>query len=81
MYFKHVQFGISDALLADLQSSVPGQKNPLHQPYIGQNGNATSGYGSLRPKQPPQLVRSDHIYFQICSNLIETVSHLQIPFN
>lgn len=49
-------FSVSDALLADLQNSVPGsQKNSLNQ-YSGQNGSATSGYGSLRPKPPPQSV-------------------------
>ncbi|XP_031629609.1 paxillin isoform X4 [Contarinia nasturtii] len=43
------------ALLADLQNSVPGSKqNPLNPAYTGQNGSASSGYGSLRSRQPPQ---------------------------
>lgn len=46
-----------DALLADLQNSVPGhQQNPLNQTYTGQNGSASSGYGSLRSRQSPQSV-------------------------
>lgn len=46
-----------DALLADLQNSVPGsQQNPLNPTYSGQNGSAVSGYGSLRPRQSPQSV-------------------------
>lgn len=42
-----------DALLADLQNSVPGQQNALHN--NNQNGNS-GGYGSLRPKQSPVSV-------------------------
>lgn len=50
---------ITDALLADLQNSVPGsQQNPLNPPYTGQNGSASSGYGSLRSRQSPQSVRN-----------------------
>lgn len=50
-------FYILDALLADLQNSVPGhQQNPLNHPYTGQNGSASSGYGSLRSRQSPQSV-------------------------
>ncbi|XP_055304567.1 leupaxin isoform X2 [Sitodiplosis mosellana] len=47
-----------NALLADLQNSVPGgQQNPLNHlshAYTGQNGNASSGYGSLRSRPTPQ---------------------------
>lgn len=52
-----ILFYILDALLADLQNSVPGhQQNPLNHPYTGQNGSASSGYGSLRSRQSPQSV-------------------------
>lgn len=61
-------FFISDALLADLQNSVPGQQNSLNQ-YTGQNGSATSGYGSLRPKPPPaQSVSVQQMYQKFSSN-------------
>lgn len=45
----------TDALLADLQNSVPGHKpNPLHT--NKQNGSTAPGYGSLRARQSPQSV-------------------------
>lgn len=49
----------TDALLADLQNSVPGNQ----QNFNSHIHNGSSGYGSLRPKLPAETVSNIERHF------------------
>lgn len=66
-----------DALLADLQNSVPGNSNTLPHANSHHHSSAAPGYGSLntgRPKQSPQSVSYILFIFVLCIFVIKQLN-------